>query len=147
MKLILTQDVLSLGTIGDIVNVKKGYARNYLLPRSMAAVANENNIKELEHNKKVYAKRKAKLIAEFQEQAEKISKVKLTITKQVGEENRIFGSVTTAEIEELLMKEGHKISRKQIEIPSLVKTTGIYDVHASLHSEVTAKFKIEVVSA
>jgi len=147
MKLILTQDISNLGSIGDIINVKNGYARNYLLPRSLAAIANENNIKELAHNKKVLSKRKEKHLKELGELASKLSKVKLTLPKQVGEENRIFGSVTTAEIEEQLVKEGFDISRKQIDIPSLIKTTGVYDVHVNLHLEVVAKFKIEIINA
>ena len=126
MKVILTQDIPSVGLIGNIVQVKNGFARNYLIPRSLAVVANTSNVKELDHHKRVLTKRKEKVLAAFKAQAAKLNKLTLTIVKQVGEEDKIFGSVTTAEIEALLDKEGLKISRKQIELTESIKKIGNY---------------------
>ena len=145
MKVILTQDIPSVGLIGNIVQVKNGFARNYLIPRSLAVVANTSNVKELDHHKRVLMKRKEKVLATFKAQAAKLNKLTLTIVKQVGEEDKIFGSVTTAEIEALLDKEGLKISRKQIELTETIKKIGNYKAQINLHAEVTASVKLKIV--
>lgn len=146
MRVILTEDVISLGTIGDIVNVKDGYARNFLIPRAKAVVANEGNRKELEHHQRVLEKRKAKVLGEMKTRASAIEKITLTVAKPVGEEERIFGSVTTAELEGLLDQQGVKISRKDIHILEDVKKVGVYEAEVKLHSEVSARFKFWVVA-
>lgn len=145
MKLILTQDIPKVGAIGNIVQVKDGYARNYLIPNSLAIVANTGNMKELEHQKRILNKRKEKVLSTFKSIATKINKITLTIEKQVGEENKIFGSVTTAEIEDLLEKEGIKVTRKQIILPEAIKTTGNYRANIRLHAEVEASVKLKIV--
>jgi large subunit ribosomal protein L9 len=145
MKLILTQDIPKIGAVGNIVQVKDGYARNYLIPNSLAIVANTGNMKELEHHKRILNKRKEKVLSTFKSVAAKINKLTLTIEKQVGEENKIFGSVTTAEIEALLEKEGIKVARKQITLPEAIKTTGNYRANIRLHAEVEASVKLKIV--
>lgn len=145
MKVILTQDIPSVGFIGNVIQVKNGFARNYLIPRSLAVVANTSNVKELDHHKRVLTKRKEKVLATFKAQAAKLNKLTLTIVKQVGEEDKIFGSVTTAEIEALLDKEGLKISRKQIELTESIKKIGNYKAQINLHAEVTASVKLKIV--
>ena len=146
MQVILTKEIKGLGSIGSILKVKGGYARNYLLPRSMAVVANPSNLKEIEHYKKILTKKKDKLIQEFLVQASKIKKLSLQVAKQVGEENKIFGSVTAAEISELLEKEEIKVSRRQIEVPKDIKVLGKYEATIQLHAEVSCKVKFEVVA-
>lgn len=146
MRLILNQNVDSLGSIGDIVKVKAGYARNYLLPRGMASVANEGNEKALNHQLKILEKKKEELLGEAKKTAASIEKVSVTVTKQVGEDEKIFGSVTTAELEELLLAEGLKVNRKDIKLEEEVRKVGVYAATVKVHPEVVAKFKVWVVA-
>lgn len=146
MRLILTQEVFNLGSIGDIVNVKDGYARNFLLPRGLATAANEANKKALDHHKRVLQKKREAALASAKEMAALIEKTSVTVAKQVGEDEKIFGSVTTAELEDLLKAEGINISKKDITIAEEVKKVGVYGANVRLHPEVSAKFKIWVVA-
>ncbi|MBQ48449.1 MAG: 50S ribosomal protein L9 [Zetaproteobacteria bacterium] len=146
MKVILSQNVPSLGGIGDIVKVKDGYARNFLLPRGLGVLANERNKSELDHQLRVLEKRKNEVLLEAKKLAANIEKTSVTVTKQVGEEEKIFGSVTTAELEELLVAEGLKISKKDISMTEEVKKVGVYTAEVKLHPEVVAKFKVWVVA-
>ena len=146
MKVILSHDVSNLGTMGDIVNVRNGYARNFLLPRGLASVANEGNRAALDHHKRILDRRRAKLLGAAKEVASQIEKTSVTVTKQVGEDEKIFGSVTTAELEALLQAEGLTVSKKDITIVDDIKKVGVYTAQVKLHSEVTAKFKVWVVA-
>ena len=146
MKVILSQNVPSLGGIGDIVKVKDGYARNFLLPRGLGVLANERNKSELDHQLRVLEKRKNEVLLEAKKLAANIEKTSVTVTKQVGEEEKIFGSVTTAELEELLVAEGLKISKKDISMTEEVKKVGVYTAEVKLHPGVVAKFKVWVVA-
>ncbi len=146
MKLILNKDVDALGRIGDLVNVRPGYARNYLLPRGFALMANEENQAALAHFKRQLEKKKSTLLSEAKTLASSIEKTSVTVTKQVGEDERIFGSVTTSEIESLLAKEGIKVSRKDITFTEEVKKVGVYAAQVKIHPEVSAKFKVWVVA-
>lgn len=147
MKLILSQNVDNLGRIGDIVKVKNGYARNFLIPRGLGLVANEGNKAALNHQIRLLEKKKSVILAEAKKSAANIEKVSVTVTKQVGEDERIFGSVTTAELEELLSQEGIQVSKKDIKLTEEVKKVGVYTAEVKVHPEVTAKFKIWVVAA
>lgn len=147
MKLILSQNVDNLGRIGDIVKVKNGYARNFLIPRGLGLVANEGNQASLNHQIRLLEKKKAVILGEAKKNAANIEKVSVTVTKQVGEDERIFGSVTTAELEELLSQEGIQISKKDIKLTEEIKKVGVYTAEVKVHPEVTAKFKIWVVAA
>lgn len=144
MRVILTEDVPSLGGVGSIVNVKNGYARNFLIPRSVAVVANEGNSKELDHKKKILDIKRKKVLAEAKELADQIEKITVSIFKQIGEESRIFGSVTSAEISEELSKHGIKISKKEIHFSEEIKKTGLYTGEIKIHSEISAKIKVKV---
>ncbi len=146
MRLILNQDVPSLGSIGDLVTVKGGYARNYLIPRGFAVVANERNKAALEHQLKVLEKKRSALLGEAKKLAAQIEKASVTVAKQVGEEEKIFGSVTTAELEELLAAEGIKVDRRNISLLEEVKKVGVYSAEVKLHADVSAKFKVWVVA-
>ena len=146
MRVILNQEVSNLGAVGEIVNVKDGYARNFLIPRGLAAVADEKNRAELNHRLRVLDRRRAKLLEAAKKLAAQIEKVSVTVSKQVGEDEKIFGTVTTAELEELLLKEGLEISRKDIKLNEDVKKVGVYSASVRLHSDVEAKFKVWVVA-
>jgi large subunit ribosomal protein L9 len=109
-------------------------------------VANESNEAALKHHRRILDKKRAQLLAEAKALAAQIEKTAVTVYKQTGEDERIFGSVTTAELEELLNQEGHKVSRRDISLVEEIKKVGVYHGHVKLHPEVTAKFKVWVVA-
>lgn len=146
MRLILSQNVENLGRIGELVRVKNGYARNFLIPRGLAVVANEGNQAALNHQLRLLDKKKSLILAEAKKQGALIEKISVTVTKQVGEDEKIFGSVTTAELEDLLSQEGVKVSRKDIKLTEEIKKVGVYSAEVKVHPEVTAKFKVWVVA-
>jgi large subunit ribosomal protein L9 len=146
MRLILSQNVENLGRIGDLVKVKNGYARNFLIPRGLAVVANEGNQASLNHQMRLLEKKKALILGDAKKQAGLIEKISVTVTKQVGEDEKIFGSVTTAELEELLAAEGVKVSKKDIKLTDEIKKVGVYSAEVRVHPEVVAKFKVWVVA-
>lgn len=146
MRLILSQNVENLGRIGDLVKVKNGFARNFLIPRGLAVVANEGNQASLNHQIRLLEKKKALILGDAKKQAGLIEKISVTVTKQVGEDEKIFGSVTTAELEELLAAEGVKVSKKDIKLTEEIKKVGVYSAEVRVHPEVVAKFKVWVVA-
>lgn len=146
MKVILVKDVQTLGTMGNIVKVKDGYARNYLIPRAFAVVANDVNRKELEHRKREIDARKEKALKETRAVAQKIEKLKITIQKQTGEDGKIFGSVTSAEIAEFYEQKGIDVSKKDITFKDEIKKIGTYSAEIQLHPEVVVQIKIKVES-
>ena len=147
MKVILRQDVEKLGNKGEIKNVSEGYARNFLLPKNLVFAATEANIKLIEADKKKQALKLEKQKNEFIKLADNIKKVSLTISKQVGEENKMFGAVTSDDIAEALKSEGIEIDKRKIELAEPIKSLGVYSVDIKLHSEVTATVKVWVVKA
>jgi len=146
MKIILREDVPDLGAMGELVDVKPGYARNYLLPRGLAVPATTKNLRRLEHDKRVIQQRVAKAKSEAETLKKRIESLSVTIAKQVGEEDKIFGSVTSKEIEESLREEGIRIDRKNILLEEPIRALGVYPVTVKLHRDVTAKLKIWVVA-
>lgn len=146
MKLILVEDVHGLGQIGNTVDVKNGFARNFLLPRSLAIPANEENTKQLAHQIKVLERKRNKVLAGLKALAKKIERSSLEIVKKVGDEEKIFGSVTTAEIEAAFKEKGLDVSKKKITILSDIKKVGVYEAEVKLHQEVTAQFKFWIVA-
>ena len=145
MKLILREDVDNLGKSGELVEVRNGYGRNFLLPRGMAVLANEKNLKHLAHERAVISAKQAKLKAGAMEIAGKIVQAKVQIKRKVGEQDKLFGSVTTLDIADALQSQGIKIDRRQIHLAEPIKTVGSFDVDVKLHAEVPAKVKVEVV--
>jgi large subunit ribosomal protein L9 len=145
MKIILREDVSNLGRSGEVVTVKDGYGRNYLIPRKMAVMANERNIRQLEHEKSVISARQAKLKGAAEEQARGLGAVQLTIARKVGEQDKLFGSVTALDIAEALAAQGKKVDRRHLHLPEPIKATGSYEVEIRLHRDVVAKIKVEVV--
>lgn len=145
MKVILRENLDNLGEIGEVVEVKDGYARNFLIPRKLAFEANTKNLNQLEAQKKQLERKieKEKILAErIREEIEKIS---LTIQMKVGEDGKLFGSVTTQMIADALKEKGFEIDRKTITIPEPIKALGIYNVEIKLHKDVVAKIKVWTV--
>ncbi|RMD50081.1 MAG: 50S ribosomal protein L9 [Ignavibacteria bacterium] len=145
MKVILRKNFDQLGKVGDVVEVKDGFAMNYLLPRDIAAIATEGNMRALEEERAQKAKKEAKELELANQLAEELSKVSITIPVKVGEEDKIFGSVTTQMIADALKEKGYEIDKRKIEIKEPIKALGIYEVEVKLHSEVNTIVKTWVV--
>lgn len=146
MKVILRQNVPSLGKAGDLVKVNDGYARNLLIPKGLAIVANEKNIKTFEHEKKNILQRAEKEQKSAQDLAAKLSEVTLTIPRKVGDQDKIFGSVTSKDIELALQEKGFDIDKKMIVHDEQIKALGEFKVKIKIHSGVEAEIKLNVVS-
>ncbi|MBP8811910.1 MAG: 50S ribosomal protein L9 [Kofleriaceae bacterium] len=146
MQIILTQDVPNLGSAGELVSVKPGYGRNYLVPRGLAVSATAANVHKLEHDKRVIAKKVAKEKAKAEAIAEKISAMTLQFDRQVGEEDKLFGSVTSRDVAEMLKKNGVEIDHRWVVLDQPVKALGKYEVQVKLGSGVSATVKFFVVS-
>lgn len=144
MKVILREDVPNLGKSGDLVAVKPGFGRNYLLPRKLAVLANESNVRQLEHDQSVISARQAKLRDAAQSEAKKLDAVVLRIKRKVGEQDKLFGSVTSLDIAEGLAAQGMKVDRRAIHLAEPIKTTGKHAVEIRLHREVTSTIHVEV---
>ncbi len=144
MKVILFENVDKLGKQGDIVTVKDGYARNYLIPNNLAKIATPKATKLLEEHKKNLQKKDLKLADDARSVAEQLEKVKVVLTKKVGPEGKLYGSVTTAEIAEKIQAKGFDIDKKNIEIEEAIKTTGEFEVDVKLHRDVHARCKVIV---
>ena len=145
MELILIEDVAGLGYKNDIVSVKKGYGRNYLIPQGKAVIASESARKVLAENLKQRAHKLAKIKADAEELAKKLETVSLTISAKVSEANAIYGSVGAAQIAEELAKLGYEIDRKIIVVDA-AKEVGSYSATVKLHKEVSVKVPFEVVA-
>ena len=145
MQVILKEDILNLGKAGDVVTVREGYGRNFLLPRKKAIKAAPNSLKELEHQKKVVTALQLKRKKEAEGIATKVAKLSLTISREAGEEDKLFGSVTTKDIADALRGEGFIIDRHDITLEAPLKALGIFDVPVKLHPEVTGTVKVWVV--
>lgn len=145
MKIILRQNTEGLGQIGEVVDVKDGYARNFLIPRKLAYAALRGNIKALEEEKKTLSKKREQELATAERLASELEKVSVTIPVQVGEEDKIFGSVTAQMLSDALKEKGHEIDKRKIEIEEPIKALGIYGVSIKLHPNVSAKIKVWVV--
>ena len=144
MKVILREDVYNLGKSGELVTVKDGYARNYLLPRNLAMLASAANMRQLEHERKVIAVRQEKLKGTAQEQAKALSDVAVTISRKVGDQKKLYGSVTALDIAEALAAKGHKLDRRLIHLPEPIRQLGTFEVELRLHRDVVAKIKVDV---
>lgn len=145
MKVILRKNFDQLGKVGDVVNVKDGYARNYLIPRQIAYQATAGNIRALEEEKKQIQKREAKEFEEAQKLAAELENVSVSIPVKVGEEDKIFGTVTSQMIVDALKEKGFEIDKRKVEITEQIKSLGIYTVAIKLHTNVTASVKTWVV--
>jgi len=144
MEVILSQDVQSLGKLGDVVKVKDGYARNYLLPRKLVFEATPSNLKKIEQQEK---KRKARYEEDKQEAksfAEKLNKISCTLSVEVNDLDKLYGAISEADIAKALEVEGFSINKKNIVIEQPIGELGIFDVGIKLHPEVTTKIRLWV---
>ena len=146
MELILQQDVDNLGFKDEIVVVKPGYGRNFLIPKGMAVLATPSAKKVLAENLKQRAVKEAKIKTEATKVAEGINSLELKITAKAGEKGKLFGSITNIQLAEAITKAGFNVEKKNIKIMGSVKTTGKYDATIRLHREVDTKITFEVVS-
>jgi ribosomal protein L9 len=145
MKVILISDVESFGKKGEVKDVKDGFARNYLFPKKFAVEATPENMKTWERQKQSLKKKEEGVKAEAEALAEKLNGVSCTIPMKAGEEDKLFGSVTSQNISDALSKHGFDISRKDIQLEEPIKTLGTYEIPIKLHPQVTANIKVEVV--
>ena len=145
MKIILRADVDRLGKIGEVVNVAPGFARNYLIPKKLAYSATAGNLKRIEFEKRRAEQMSARELEETRKLAAKIKDLSLTFQVKVGEEEKLYGSVTAADISEEAAKQGFDIDRRKVVLDEPIKQLGVYTVGVRLHPEVTAEIKVWVV--
>lgn len=146
MEVILKEDVPKLGSIGDVVKVKPGYARNYLLPRGLAIEADRRNLKALEHVKRVTAEKREREQRKSDQIAKQLSAVRLTMIAKAGEEGKLFGSVTNLDVEKALEEKGFTIDRRRIRLDEPLKQLGDYTVEVQLPLGVVATIAVTVVA-
>ncbi len=147
LRVILRDDVQNLGEAGEVVSVKPGYARNYLLPRGLALIATEARVREFEHQRRAIAERQAKQLKQHESVKRAIEKLALRIEVQAGEQGRLFGSVTAAQVAELLAEQGFEVDRRKLAMPEPIKTVGEHTLTLKLHRELVAQVKLSVVAA
>jgi large subunit ribosomal protein L9 len=145
MEVILRRAVEKLGHPGDIVKVSAGYARNYLLPRGVAFEATAGNKKRIERERQRLEAAEESRRTSAQGLAEKLEQVSLTFSARVGEEGKLFGSVTTADIAQQLAEQGHTIEKRQIDLKEPIKALGVYRVPIRLHADVHPEIKVWVI--
>ncbi|MBL1212378.1 MAG: 50S ribosomal protein L9 [Ignavibacteriae bacterium] len=145
MKVILRKNYDQLGKVGDIVDVKDGFANNFLIPRLIAYQAQAGNIRALEEEKKQMAKKQAKELDLAQKLSSELEKLSITIPVKVGEEDKLFGTVTTQMIADAIKEKGFDVDKRKIEITEPIKSLGIYTISVKLHHEVTSNIKTWVV--
>ena len=144
MDVILTENVKGLGTIGEVVKVKPGYGRNYLVPQGLAVVANESNLKELEHHKRQLARKAEKLSQEAADIKARIEAVECSFVHKASEEGKLFGSVTTSDIADALAEKDIEIDRRKILLDQPIKSLGEHDVEIKVNAGVNATIKVTV---
>jgi len=147
VKIILREDVHGLGHAGTVVSVRPGYARNFLLPEGKAVLATEAGVKELDHHQRVIAEKVARELKTHQAVKSRLEGLKLSVAAQVGEEGKLFGSVTAREIADLIAAQGVEIDRRTIQLAEPIKDAGTHTVAVRLHREVVAQVKLEVTAA
>ena len=146
VQLILSEDVPNLGRTGDVVKVRAGYARNYLLPRQLAVEANQKNLREFEHQKRTSAVKRERQKNQAVSLKEKVEALALTIKARAGEEGKLFGSVTNIDIERALRENGFDIERRKIHLPEPIKQLGDFAIAIRLEAEVEASLKLQVAA-
>lgn len=146
MEVILREDIKTLGKAGELVKVKPGYARNYLLPRGLAYEATDGNRQRIAAESKARAARQAQERTEAEAIAAKLASVSLTLKRKAGEGDRLFGSITSQDVADALAAQGHQVDKRRIELEHPIKTLGQHTVPLRLHSDVTAELRVTVVA-
>lgn len=144
MQIILQEDVEKLGTRGQLVDVAEGYARNFLLPRKLGLEATPGNMKRLEKMRTAFAKKTAVEKESAQKLAELLASVSLTLSRKAGDNDQLFGSVTSGDISEALKAQGYEIEKRKIDLKDPIKLVGEYEVPVKLHRDVSANVKLAV---
>ena len=144
MRIILKNEVPHLGEAGDIVNVKAGFGRNFLIPQGLAVPASTGSVKLLEHQKRVAESIRRKQLSGAQALAEKISGMAVSIRREAGEDDKLFGSVTNRDIVEALASEGVEVDKRSIHLENSIRAIGLYTVKVNLHREVKAELRVYV---
>jgi len=147
VKVILTEEMPSLGKVGDVVQVSDGYGRNFLIPQGKALLATTQNVKRFDHQKQMLKQKTEKEKKEAEKLAKKLEAISCTIAMAAGEGDKLFGAVTSIDIEAALKEEGVDIERKKILLEEPIKTLGIYTVPVKLQSGITANLKVWVVKS
>ena len=145
MEVILLERIEKIGKLGDVVKVKDGFARNYLLPQKKALRANKENIAIYEKQKKIYEEKNAALLKEVQSIAKNMTNLSISIRKQASESGQLYGSVAAREIADTIKLKGHDIQTKQIQLNSVIKNIGVHEVKIALHPEVILSIKVKVL--
>jgi large subunit ribosomal protein L9 len=144
VKVILSESVQGLGEAGDLVGVKVGYARNYLLPQGKALLATESKVRELDHHKRVVTEKAARELNDLKALRDRLESVALEVTARVGEEGKLFGSVTTAHIAELLAEKGYTVDRRKIQLSEPLREIGDHIVPIRLQGDLTAEVALKI---
>lgn len=147
MEVILLEDVDRLGAAGEKVKVADGYGRNYLIPQKKALLATKSAVRVYEHHQRMKNMRENKTLRQAEQMAAELEKISITATVQVGEDNKLFGSVTSMDIQRLLSEQNIDIDRRKIDLEEPLKELGVFPVPIKLHSQVEAKLKVWVVKA
>jgi large subunit ribosomal protein L9 len=147
MKVILQEEVANLGATGDVVEVANGFGRNYLLPRHLAVLADERNTRRLDHQRRLASARQTKVLAAAKELAAKISGTAVSIKRQAGAEDKIFGSVTNQDVQEALAAQGVEVDRRNIVLADPIRNIGVFQVSVKVHRDVEASVKVYVIRA
>src|SRR5579872_84179 len=145
MEVILREDVEKLGARGQVVKVAAGYARNFLLPKKLAVAATESNKKIVEQERQAHLRREAKEVSDATDLGKMMADVSVTISQKAGENDQLFGSVTSKDIAEALEKQGYTIERRKIVLDEPIRTLGEFKVPLRLHREVTTEIAVRVV--
>lgn len=146
MNVILKDNVSSLGSIGEVVRVSAGYARNFLFPRKLAEIANPEQVKQVEHKKRALKRKLAAVKAEKEEVKTKLEALALVLRRKAGENGKLFGSITNQDIHEAVESKGHTVDRKQIVLEAPIKKLGSYKVEVRLMEGVVAELNVSVVA-
>jgi large subunit ribosomal protein L9 len=146
MQVILRDRLENLGDAGDVVEVKPGYARNYLIPKGLAYEATKANVRRMEAERAAQGRRDAETLSEARQRAASIEGVSLTFTARAGQEGKLFGSITSADIAEKLAEQGVTIDRRQIELDEPIKSLGVHSVPIRLHPQVQPEVKVWVIA-
>jgi large subunit ribosomal protein L9 len=144
MKIILKETVQNLGTVGDVVTVKDGYGRNYLLPRGLAAIADSKQVQVIEHHKRALESKRRRELVKSEDLAKELNLLELTFTRKTSDQDHMFGSVTTTDIEAAILAKGYTVTRRQIVVEQPIKSLGEYAVSIRLPGSVKARVKVTV---
>ena len=147
MQVILRDRIENLGNAGDVVEVKPGYGRNYLIPRGLAYEATQANVRRLEAERAKQSRREAETLDEARQRAATIEAVSLTFHARAGQEGKLFGSITSADIAEKLAEQGVQVDRRNIELDEPIKALGVHSVPVRLHPHVRPEFKVWVIAS